>query len=105
MRKSRAPKKVKNTITKENGNGIQRRHSNGRGDIIVVYMTSGQHTLWADFKRAMWSGAIPPDLFDEVDERVKMLLKSKQNPILSFSQTDKHTGTHRYTGRLVMHRR
>ena len=33
------------------------------------------------------------DLFDEVDERIKMLSKSKQNPILSFSQTDKHTGT------------
>ena len=62
VRKSRAPKKVKNTITKENGNGIQRRHSNSRGDIIVVYMASGQHTLWADFKRAMWSGAILPGL-------------------------------------------
>jgi len=40
----------------------------------------------------------PPDSFDEVDERMKMLSKSKQNPILSFSQTDrqtdKHTGTH-----------
>ena len=40
----------------------------------------------------------PPDLFDAVDERMKMLSKSKQNPILSFSQTDrqtdKHTGTH-----------
>ena len=62
VRKSWVPKKVKNTITKENGNGIQRRHSNSRGDIIVVYMASGQHTLWADFKRAMWSGAIPPGL-------------------------------------------
>ena len=56
------PKKVKNTITKENGKGIQRRHSNSRGDIIVVYMASGQHTLWVDFKRVMWSGAIPPGL-------------------------------------------
>ena len=62
VRKSWVPKKVKNTITKENGNGIQRRHSNSRGDIIVVYMASGQHTLWPDFKRAMWSGAIPPGL-------------------------------------------
>ena len=62
VRKSWVPKKVKNTITKENGNGIQRRHSNSRGDTIVVYMASGQHKLWADFKRAMWSGAIPPGL-------------------------------------------
>ena len=59
VRKSRAPKKVKNTITKKDGNGIQRRHSNSRGEIIFVYMARGQHTLWADFKRAMWSGAIP----------------------------------------------
>ena len=62
VRKSRAPKKVKNTITKENGNGIQRRQSNSRGDIIVVLMASGQHTLWADVKRTMWSGAILPGL-------------------------------------------
>ena len=41
VRKSWVPKKVKNTITKENGNGIQRRHSNSRGDIIVVYIASG----------------------------------------------------------------
>ena len=53
----------------------------------------------------------PPDLFDEVDERMKMLSKSKQNPILSFSQTDRqtntqvHTQTDTHTGRLDMHRR
>ena len=41
----------------------------------------------------------PPDLFDEVDERMKMLSKSKQNPILSFSQTDRQTKTNRYTDR------
>ena len=48
----------------------------------------------------------PPDLFDEVDERIKMLSKSKQNPILSFSQKDRQTDTHThtYTGRLGMHR-
>ena len=39
----------------------------------------------------------PPDLFDEVDERMKMLLKSKQNPILSFSQTDRQTNTQVHT--------
>ena len=47
----------------------------------------------------------PTDLFDAVDERIKMLSKSKQNPILSFSQTDRQTDrqadrqTHRYTDR------
>ena len=39
----------------------------------------------------------PPDLFDEVDERMKMLSKSKQNPILSFSQTDRQTNTQVHT--------
>ena len=48
----------------------------------------------------------PPDLFDEVDKKMKMLSKSKRNPILSFSQTDRQTNkhTHTYTGRLDMHR-
>ena len=39
----------------------------------------------------------PPDLFDDLDERMKMLSESKQNPILSFSQTDRQTNTQVHT--------